>query len=217
MALPLDRYFCVSISQWKTIYFRPKRAFLTALAITALIMIVAIQIPITFGTLMTINGTSVEACFTIDNPSIPWMNTWSTVHAFIYSYIPFMLLALTDALLIRFLKRNRRRVSSVSSAASSSRKNDKSSVNRLVISLTILFITLSLPGTISSAYYTQFIVTDVGEMIIFLFDGIAFSYHAYNIIILSLTNKKFFTELKLLFNLIDRSDPSIEYTVKTRY
>ena len=66
----------------------------------------------------------------------------------------------------------------------------------------MLFIILTFPGAIISGYFfIDLIQTDVGSMLLILFDDITFSYHALNFFMLIYTNRKFYAELKFVLKL----------------
>ena len=64
----------------------------------------------------------------------------------------------------------------------------------------MLFIVLTLPGAIVSGYYyPELSQSDLGVLLLVLFDDITFSYHSLNFFVLLFTNTKFNSELKELF------------------
>jgi hypothetical protein len=71
-------------------------------------------------------------------------------------------------------------------------------MHRTVIALTTLFILMTIPSTLGSIYYSQLIQTDMGTFLLFLADCIDNSYHALNIVILVVTNRKFRQEAKIV-------------------
>ena len=73
------------------------------------------------------------------------------------------------------------------------------SISITVISITVFFILFTSPGAVTSVYFSILIQTFAGKIVILLCDGLSFSYHALNILILCFTNKRFYTQLKCLF------------------
>ena len=114
-----------------------------------------------------------------------------------YSYVPFGLLSIINLALLIALKKSSkvRRVSTVTNVSISKRRR-KSNVNSLVITITLVFIIMTLPGTIASIYFAQLLGSDLGLIAIVLCDSLEFSYHGLSIIILIATNKKFTAELR---------------------
>ena len=77
-------------------------------------------------------------------------------------------------------------------------RSPASSVNRLVVTITLLFILMSCPGTISSIFYSELVTTQAGRLVIILLDSLEFSYHGLSFVILMMTNKKFALEFRAL-------------------
>ena len=114
-----------------------------------------------------------------------------------YSFIPFILLAIINILLIFDLNRQKKLVSVKNSAI----KKNQLSINMSVIVLTLLFIVFTSPSAVCSQFYNTLVTTYIGNIILFASDCFAFSYHALNIIILCAANKQFFRNLKETFSL----------------
>lgn len=64
-----------------------------------------------------------------------------------------------------------------------------------MIAISLFFIILTTPGAVCSQFYYDLVRTVNGKLILFACDSITFSYHALNIIFLSLSNKEFYTRL----------------------
>jgi hypothetical protein len=79
--------------------------------------------------------------------------------------------------------------------------------------MTLLFILLTGPDAVCSMLYSQIIKLPNGELIIILLDCITFSYHALNILVLSLSNKEFLRKLKKSFGF---TVVDVEQTIATR-
>ena len=112
-----------------------------------------------------------------------------------YSLIPFILIITTNMLLIYEIKRQTGNIKSASKDA----KNK--ALNRLVIIMALLFVALTLPSAVVTSILNKVLQTSgvVGFVIINLCDCIAFSYHSLNFLIVMLTNKRFMTEVTVLF------------------
>ena len=108
-----------------------------------------------------------------------------------YSYIPFSLLALLNLLLIIHINKKKSNLEQNKTQVSKQK-----TMNRTVISMTLMYIIMTIPGTLVSIYYGFLIQTDWGTFLLFLGDSIDNSYHGLNFIILLITNKKFLNEAK---------------------
>lgn len=116
-----------------------------------------------------------------------------------YSYFPFILLAISNFLLIVRLNLMKNSFINQDHGFGLRKKN----MNLTVILMTSLFIVVTIPSTMSTLFYPLLIQSDYGLGILYLFDSIANTYHCLNIVILLASNKKFFEEtLKVFF--IDR-------------
>ena len=83
MFVSFDRYLSVKINNWSKVNFKPKRAFLTSLALILILSLLNLNILITFGFDQVVNGTRVIQCYSTDlDPSTKWMDVWSTVRMF---------------------------------------------------------------------------------------------------------------------------------------
>ena len=124
------------------------------------------------------------------------MNYIFKVHSFLYSFIPFSLIAILNILLLMHLNglRNARKEGALLADSPLSRK--QMTINVTIMIITILFIVFTSPGAVISQFYSTLIMTETGTALIFLGDCITFSYHAFTIIILCLSNKEFLRKLK---------------------
>ena len=109
-----------------------------------------------------------------------------------YSFVPFVLLACVNLLLIS------RIYASFRSLGFKNDTNKQMSANVSVVFLTAVFILFTCPGAISSQYANVLIRTYDGTILLVAGDCLCFSYHALNILILSFTNKKFLKKLKFI-------------------
>lgn len=74
-------------------------------------------------------------------------------------------------------------------------------INVCVIVMTLLFIVFTSPGAVCSQFYNSLVISYTGNIILFASDCFAFSYHAFHIIILCVSNKQFFRKFKLTYGL----------------
>ena len=116
------------------------------------------------------------------------------VHSYLYSFIPFALLTVTNLLLIINLKKK-----STVSVQNSQLSKNQASINMSVIMLTFLFIVFTCPSAIASQYYNVLVMTFGGNVFLSTAGCLAFTYHALNIIILCLSNKEFMRKIIKLF------------------
>ena len=91
-------------------------------------------------------------------------------HSILYPDIPFIILAITNFALIYHLR-----------------------------STILIFTLLTMPATLVAAYYSELVTSYKGQVLLVAGDSCGFSYHALSIIILSVTNKRFFRKLKGIF------------------
>ena len=112
-----------------------------------------------------------------------------------YSFIPFIVLACINFKLIKYLVKTLK-----NSQISGTHLNmNQLSISSTVIAITLTFIFLTAPSAICSQFYYTLVKTDRGRVIIFASDSITFSYHALNVIFLSITNKEFCSKFKNVF------------------
>ena len=117
-----------------------------------------------------------------------------------YSFIPFIFLAIINTLLIIDLRRHVQLTSESTNSAVSTTSN-KISINTSVIAITLLFIVFTCPSAIASQYYNTLVTSYNGNIILFACDCFAFSYHALNIIILCMFNKQFVRKFREAFGM----------------
>ena len=133
------------------------------------------------------------------------------MHSILYSFLPFLMLAITNILLILFLYKLSH-VSTLQLNASKAKK--QKSLNITVISLTLIFIVMTSPSALCSIYFEKWIGTQLGAVFITLSDCICFSYHGLNFALLFVSNKKFLREV---VNLVRCSGARGLNTSRSRY
>ena len=103
---------------------------------------------------------------------------------------PGVVLIVTNAALICYLKfRQANYADSVSSGHGKSSR--KSSINTTVIMFTLIFISMTLPCTIVSLFFNEWILLEWGTLAIYTFDAITSTYHAMSFPILFFSNTRF--------------------------
>ena len=210
MLISLDRYLSVLFVKWG-VYFKKTKVLIAAYLVVITFILVNAQTLFTFGYRDIINGTEVVYCFALDSkPSTKIMDIWNTLHAFLYSYIPFVILFITNILLVITVKA-KSKLSAVKLTDLQKRK--KKLMNITVISVTLLFICFTLPGAVVSSMYNALIQSYTGTVLLFLGDTLQFSYHSLNLIILLITNKKFSSKLVCL--LFGKASPEAQSALNT--
>ena len=91
---------------------------------------------------------------------------------------------------------NKRTASTV--ATSANRQENQKSLHKTVVSLTVLFIVMTLPGAVVTSVLYAYLEMhgDLGKLLITICDCISFSFHVLNFLILLLTNKRFLKVVK---------------------
>jgi hypothetical protein len=94
-----------------------------------------------------------------------------------------------------------------------STKNSKNeSMNKTIITMTIMFLAVTLPTAYASFFFADMIQTDLGYFLIVLFNCITFSYHGLYFFLLIFSNNKFKREVLKLFNFNMVSNNTINET-----
>lgn len=178
-------------------YFTQGIAVVSGSALNIFLYMVNSNVIFTFGYQFESNGTLITQCFSTI-PSTKWMEIWNNVHSFMYSFIPFTLLAIINIFLIIDLQQKKRAITTTTSRI----HKNQLSINFSVIIMTLLFIAFTSPGAVCSQFYNTLVQSDNGLVILYASDCVAFSYHALNIIILCVSNKQFFRKLKVSLGVI---------------
>ena len=114
-----------------------------------------------------------------------------------YSYTPFTILLVINFLLIKLIRQKKLPTSHAESA--NRQKSRKNATSRTIIIVTFLYIILTGPEAVGSFFLPQILALPYGQAIMFLFDEICFTYHAFSFFILFFSNSRFSTELKNIF------------------
>lgn len=116
------------------------------------------------------------------------------VHSCLYSYIPFVVLLITNGILIYSI--THRRVRGVENEPSRRRQR---SMNRTVFLATFLFIVMTLPSTIAGNMLNWLVKIPRGLQIVVILNTFSLTYHAHGLVILFVTNRKFRQVFKQTF------------------
>ena len=196
--MSFERFVSFVLRTWRIVYFKPKTAVVTCFLCFGIVLLVNSNMTVLYGyDVYDKNGTFViNICY--EDPNIPethYMGIWNWVHSILYSYLPFILLAIANILLIACLHKNNK--SSVSRSETQERKHR--SITITIISVTLLFIVLTGTGAVVNFFIADLIQTYTGNVVIVLGDTLCFSFHSLNIISLLITNKRFRDEFRCIF------------------
>ena len=189
--------------------FKEKQAILSCIGVIGFILLLNLNTLFTFGyDEHDANGTYIDTvCWGLAGvPDTYWMNTWDLVHSFLYSYVPFILLFISNFLLIHTI-RTQRRVN-----LSERQIKKQRSMTITIVSITFLFILLTGTGAVVNFFIVELESTYTGYVIMSIGDLLCFSFHALNIISLLVTNKRFRLEFNSLLRFQEATD--VESTTK---
>lgn len=146
----------------------------------------------------------------------------SKVLVYFGEFLPFTLLIVFNTIIIFNANRFNREHRNSSSTLSGSRRTGarrKAQMTRMIVFITFLFIVVTIPSTLLSGYfYPRVIKLPEGQLIVNLFNGIQFSYPAFNFFILCFSNKLFAREVKIWLLGMPKnssSTPTINMTLRT--
>ena len=86
------------------------------------------------------------------------------------------------------------------------------SMNKTIITMTIMFLAVTLPTASASFFFADMIQTDLGYFLIVLFNCITFSYHGLYFFLLIFSNNKFKREVLRLFNFDEVTNNTLNET-----
>ena len=174
--ISVERVLSVFVKHWKTIHFKPKRAFKVSIIMATFFLLLNSNILVLFGFETNLNGTHLLFCFKVDGfPATYWMSTYGQIHSVgLYSLIPFSVLSIANLVLIVkvFLKSKvfpkRANLNTDNHTSSSTNKFNK--MNKNVLILTFLFIAFTLPIACASFFFDELFKTEWGNFLIILLD-----------------------------------------------
>ena len=114
------------------------------------------------------------------------------VHSYLYSFIPFGLIFILNALLLFYIYKSTKTIQNFRSSI----LKKQISISVTILTITFLFIIATAPGAVISQFYNVLVRSEHGLIVLFSGDNITFSYHAFTLIILSLTNKEFLRKFR---------------------
>ncbi|CAF0724268.1 unnamed protein product [Brachionus calyciflorus] len=212
----VEQYLCVKIQHWRTIHFKPKRAYITVTSLVLFFMAFNFNFFFTFGfevdypievvknstefnmtQNVTIEYVKKILCYGDSRfPWTLWMNDVGRVHLVLYSLGPATILFISNILLISHLYTTRR-PNGGNSAQNDKKKNKQDQMTKTIIFMTLLFTLITLTSTIIMWVFTFF--TDYGEFLFRLTGVFIFAYHGLNFIVFYISNNRFRSEFKKLF------------------
>lgn len=84
--ISIERFLSVHIKHWKEVYFKPKQALILILGLISTLIVLNLNIIITFGYEKRISfNKTILFCFEVEGyPSTFWMDTWGKVFKFFF-------------------------------------------------------------------------------------------------------------------------------------
>ncbi|CAF1038529.1 unnamed protein product [Brachionus calyciflorus] len=208
----VEQYLCVKVQHWRTIHFKPKRAYITVSCLVLFFIALNFNIFFTFGfevdypievvknsseynmtQNVTIEYVKKILCYGDSRfPWTMWMNDVGRVHLGLYSLAPITILVISNILLISHLYTTRR--SNGVSVQNDKKKNKQDQMTKTIIFMTLLFAVITLSSTVIMWTFTFF--TDYGAFLFRLTDVFCFGYHGLNFIVFYISNNRFRSEFK---------------------
>ncbi|CAF1033244.1 unnamed protein product [Brachionus calyciflorus] len=210
--ISIEQFLCVKVQHWRTIHFKPKRAYVTVSCLVLFFIALNFNIFFTFGfevdypIVVVKNSTEFNMTqnFTFDyvrkqlcngDPRLPWtmwMIDIAKLHLAFYSLIPFVILSIFNLLLIKSLYKT----SLLIHGPNDSKRIKQNQMTKTVIYMTLVFIVVTLSNATGTVLFNDLIVSDYGSFLIRLFDMMSFVYHGFNFILFYMTNIRFRNEFK---------------------
>jgi hypothetical protein len=191
VTMSFERYLTSRISIWRLKYFNSKRALVLSIIIQLVIYLFNGSLLVTMKFDPSLNISSKIQCYSNDV-----FKFWNQLHFYLYSIVPFAVLALVNSLLLYetvFKKK-------VIQACERQINHERVLITKSILIMTFSFIGFLLPSAIVSGYFYEFLYsTQLGTLVLYILDCITFGYHALNFLVFSFTNKRFNNELKRLF------------------
>lgn len=209
--ISVDGVLSVYFRHWKTVHFKVNRAYMVSILVVLFFLLLNTNILVLFGYEAKFNDTVAIFCFRVEGfPDTYWMDLYGKIHLFIYSLVPFIILFISNLVLVLKLKSRRllsARTSKVSTAetprasmASTTSSSRSTRTIKIVVAITTLFILFTLPVACSAFFFTVLFQTDYGVFMVTLFDCISFTYFGCNFFISLYTNLLFKKELFRVFS-----------------
>ena len=186
----VDQCLSVKMKVWRTTYFKPKQAYLVCSLIILFFALANTYVLFKFGHKELINETQLVICEEYsDSTSIKLISAWSQIHSIIYSILPFVILAVSNSILICNLIRTKR--GKIRRSRNSKKGQEMSSVNGMVICQAFLFILMTFPSFFISFFYFNLLQTNSGLLFVKACNAFSCTFHAIGFLIYIVTNKQF--------------------------
>jgi hypothetical protein len=122
--------------------------------------------------------------------------TWDQVHAFIYCFVPFVIMMISNLLLSRRILASARRFSTTLSKVNLKKKR---AISLFVIFHSLLFIACSMPQKLFYGYmYDALSASPLGSLLLVLSDELSFTFIGFNFIFQLIMNKLYRREFFLV-------------------
>ena len=146
--LSIERYISIAKPAWRRVLFLPKQAVISSVICILALGIINFNVLFKHGYDIYVNGTyDHTVCWIQANiPETNWIKTWNQVHTILYSYIPFVLLVIANALLVHHMARSK------SKARSRKRTSNQRSMNITILVLTVLFVVFTGISTVVTIF-----------------------------------------------------------------
>ncbi len=107
MILSIDRFLMIRFRTWKSKYLSPNRALAIAIMTVLTLIIINLNVIITFGYEEKINNTNIIYCYNDERfPSTKWMDTYNKVLKLLINFAFLINLRIKFSSLIFLLKLN---------------------------------------------------------------------------------------------------------------
>jgi hypothetical protein len=182
--ISVEQLLSVMIKHWRTIYFKPIRARLTAAGLVAFFLILNSHVLFTFGYTRDVNGTMIEFCY--EPTYMPEIKiSWGKTHLFLYSVVPFVLLFLANVALVVKIQRRRTLISGTkantltadleaayitTNGRASISSNKQKSMNRVIFVTSLFFVIMTLPTATATFLFSILVQSELGRMFISFVD-----------------------------------------------
>jgi hypothetical protein len=149
-----------------------KSAVIWSIIITALVFVFNSHILILNGTYETKDNKSNEFICYIYATGFKLNPLWENLHLIIYSLITFMVMSITNILLIKKTSLTKKQGALINKKSKSDIKKWRATVSQLII--TVLFLVFSLPTSILYGFFMDVVNTKI----LFLIDSLSFLYNS---------------------------------------
>ncbi|CAF0971263.1 unnamed protein product, partial [Brachionus calyciflorus] len=218
--ISLEQYLCVKVQHWRTIHFKPQRAYITVSCLVLFFIALNFNIFFTFGfevdyPIQVVKNSSefnmtqnvtieyVKKILCYGDRRFPW-TSWmidiGPLYLTFYSLAPSFLLGLGNVLLITHLYTSRKTHSGPSNQ-NDKKKNKQDQMTKTIIYMTVAFIIITLSNATAIFNFNTLIKTDYGSALLRLTDMLSYAYHGLNFGVFYISNNRFRREFKKVFGI----------------